>query len=49
MVDKNQSPGEYTVFCNGTDQEGLSLPAGIYFVSLECQGCSERRKMAFIR
>lgn len=49
LVDGNRDAGVYTVFWDGTDEQGRNLPSGVYFYRLQAGEHSLTRKMVLLR
>ncbi len=49
LVNNSQSSGRYNVNFNGTDDNGINIPSGIYFYTLSSENFSETRKMLMIK
>ncbi len=49
LVAENKLAGYYTANWNGTDENGIAAPSGIYFYKLECGRIVESRKMVIVR
>ncbi|MGE5680438.1 MAG: VIT domain-containing protein [Bacillota bacterium] len=49
LVDREQSPGNYSVTWNGRDMNNKSVPSGIYFYSIQAEGFSAVKKMVLLR
>jgi len=49
LVHSHQSAGRYTITWNGRDSEGVEMPNGVYYYTLQGQYCSESKKMILIR
>ena len=49
LVNSSQSSGRYNVNFNGTDDNGINIPSGIYFYTLSSGDFTETRKMLMIK
>ena len=49
LVEGVKGSGEYTVFWDGTDNRGRSLPSGIYFCRMQAKGFAATRKMLLLK
>lgn len=49
LVSQKQSPGTYQVSWNGLDQNGISLPTGMYFYRLEAGSFTSTKKMLLVK
>jgi hypothetical protein len=49
LVNEVQQPGVYTIYWDGRDENGRSLPSGVYFYRIEVNRFIKTRKMLMIR
>ncbi|MCE5271487.1 T9SS type A sorting domain-containing protein, partial [bacterium] len=49
LVDGTREAGVYTVFWDGADEQGRTLPSGVYFYRLQAGAHSLTRKMVLLR
>jgi subtilisin family serine protease len=49
LVNETQAPGTYQVFWQATDEQGLPLPSGVYFIRLAADDQVRTGKMSLIR
>ena len=49
LVAGTQPAGERTVACDGRDESGRALPAGLYFVRFDVEGRAYVSRLAVIR
>ena len=49
LESSNMAPGVYTSHWNGLDDDGIAMPSGIYFYSMNATGFSKKNKMVFIK
>jgi hypothetical protein len=49
LVEGVKGSGEYTVFWDGNDNRGRSLPSGIYFCRMQAKGFTATRKMLLLK
>jgi hypothetical protein len=49
LVDQPKQAGRYSVSWDGTDNNGILAPSGIYFLQMQASSFSYVRKMTFIR
>jgi hypothetical protein len=49
LVENTQSPGYYTVYWDGKDNEGNFLPSGIYFYRISTEDRSEVKKLILLK
>ncbi len=49
LINKTQSPGEYRVRWNGTNDEGEEIPSGVYFYRLKTEKFEQTKKVLLVR
>jgi hypothetical protein len=49
LVDGKVRSGTQTVYWDGNDDDGRSLPVGVYFARFETEGCKETEKLILLR
>lgn len=49
LVDGVRGPGEHTVYWQGEDESGQTVPSGIYFYRLRAEGLALTRKMVLLK
>jgi flagellar hook assembly protein FlgD len=49
LVDKVKTPGQYHIEFNGTDDQGIDLPVGIYFCSMKTAEFRKVKKIILAR
>jgi len=49
IFNREHIPGQYTILWDGKDNNGNTLPSGMYFYRLSSKNYSSIRKMIFIK
>lgn len=49
LVDEKQTEGLYSITWNGANDEGVSLPSGIYFIKLSTKEFTQTRKIQYLK
>ena len=49
LVEARQTSGKYEVLWNGTDEKGITMTSGIYFVRMKAGNFSETKKLILIK
>lgn len=49
LVRNRQSPGQYSITWNGTDDDGRLLSAGVYFVRFQAPNILQHRRVVMLR
>jgi hypothetical protein len=49
LVDREETPGRKSVEWSGRDNQGRSVPSGIYFYALQAPGLSMKQKMVMLK
>jgi hypothetical protein len=49
ITESQQSAGNYNIQWNGTNEQGLGVPTGVYLARLEAGSYNETIKMVFLR
>lgn len=49
LVRNRQSPGQYSITWNGTDDDGRLLSAGVYFVRFQAPNILQHRRIVMLR